>query len=132
MGSHYAEDLEKARPKIQEGDVVMINTGMHHKWADSDEYFAYGPGANAATAQWMIDKKVKMVGYGCQANDHPIATKLVDHGLGPSQPHLIDEYKKRPAVIRKRISPIGSPPQDPEWSKVHPPASKTSEEISIR
>ena len=28
-----AKDLETARPKIQEGDIVMINTGFHHKWA---------------------------------------------------------------------------------------------------
>ena len=25
------EDLEAATPKIQEGDIVMINTGFHHK-----------------------------------------------------------------------------------------------------
>jgi putative cyclase len=37
---------------------------------------------------------VKLVGYGCQANDHPLATKLVDHGLGPTQPHLIEEWKQ--------------------------------------
>ena len=36
------EDLENATPKIQEGDIVMINTGFHHLWADTDEYFAYG------------------------------------------------------------------------------------------
>jgi len=87
------ELLEKATPKIKEGDIVVINTGFHHKWADTDEYFAYGPGANKAAAQWLVDKKVKMVAYGCQANDHPIATKLVNHGLGPTQPQLIDEYK---------------------------------------
>jgi kynurenine formamidase len=85
-----AEDLENATPKIQEGDIVMINTGFHHKWADTDEYFAYGPGIGAEGAKWLVDKKVKMVGYGCQANDHPLATKLVDHGLGPTQPHLMD------------------------------------------
>jgi len=88
------EDLEAASPAIQEGDIVMINTGFHRKWGDTDEYFAYGPGANGAAAQWLVDKKVKCVGYGHQANDHPIATKLVDHGLGPTQPHLIDEYKE--------------------------------------
>lgn len=87
------ELLEKATPKIQEGDIVVINTGYHHKWADTDEYFAYGPGACEAAAQWMVDKKIKMVAYGCQANDHPIATKLVNHGLGPTHPHLIEEYK---------------------------------------
>ncbi|MFH0916186.1 MAG: cyclase family protein [bacterium] len=89
-----AEDLENARPKIEEGDIVMINMGMHHKWADTDEYFAYGPGIYQEGAQWLVDKKVRLVGYGCQANDHPLATKLVDHGNGPSQPHLIEEYKK--------------------------------------
>jgi kynurenine formamidase len=87
------EALEKATPKIQAGDVVVINTGYHHKWADTDEYFAYGPGINKAGAQWLVDKKVRMVAYGCQANDHPIATKLVNHGLGPTDPRLIDEYK---------------------------------------
>ena len=87
------ELLEKATPKIQEGDIVVINTGFHHKWADTDEYFTYGPGACKSAAQWLVDKKVKMVAYGCQANDHPIATKLVNHGLGPTHPHLIEEYK---------------------------------------
>jgi kynurenine formamidase len=89
-----AEDLENATPKIQEGDIVMINTGFHHKWGDCDDYFAYGCGIYREGAQWLVDKKVKMVGYGNQANDHPIATKLVDHGLGPTQPHLIAEYKE--------------------------------------
>ena len=88
------DDLEKATPEIKEGDIVMINTGFHHKWADTDEYFAYGCGMSAEGAQWMVDKKVKLVGYGHQANDHPLATKVVDHGLGPTQPHLIEEYKK--------------------------------------
>jgi kynurenine formamidase len=92
-GKIDAKALEAATPKIQEGDVVVINTGYHHKWADTDEYFAYGPGATKDGAQWLVDKKVRMVAYGCQANDHPIATKLVNHGLGPTQPELIGEYK---------------------------------------
>jgi len=100
------EDLEAAQPAVQEGDIVMINTGFHHKWADSDEYFAYGCGANGAAAQWLVDKKVKCVGYGAQANDHPIATKLVDHGLGPTQPQLIDEYKEFTGRAAKEDFPL--------------------------
>lgn len=88
------EDLENARPAIEEGDIVMINTGFHNKYADTDEYFAYGCGIYREGAQWLVDRKVKMVGYDCQANDHPIATKLVEHGAGPSQPHLIGEYRE--------------------------------------
>ena len=65
------EDLENATPRIEEGDIVMINTGFHRLWADTDEYFAYGCGMGAEGAQWLVDKKVKLVGYGHQANDHP-------------------------------------------------------------
>ena len=52
-----------------------------------------------------------MVGYGCQANDHPIATKLVDHGLGPTQPHLFKEYEEM----------FGRTAQEdfPEWEPAH-------------
>ncbi len=88
------EDLEKASPAIQEGDVVMINTGSHRHWGDNDDYFAYGCGISGAGANWLVEKKIKFVGYDCQANDHPLATKLVNHGIGPSQPWLIDEWKK--------------------------------------
>ena len=86
------EDLEKAKPEIREGDIVMINTGFHRKWADTDEYFAYGCGMSGAGADWLVEKKIKLVGYGCQANDNPLATKLVDHGLGPTHPWLMKEY----------------------------------------
>ncbi|MEE9567532.1 MAG: cyclase family protein [Desulfobacteria bacterium] len=105
------EDLENARPKIREGDMVMINTGMHKKLADSDEYYAYSPGIYKEGAQWLVDKKVKLVGYDVQANDHPMATKLVDHGLGASHPHLIEEYKAY----------FGRDPKEdfPEWEAGH-------------
>ena len=44
------EDLENATPRIEEGDIVMINTGFHRLWADTDEYFAYGCGMGAKGA----------------------------------------------------------------------------------
>jgi len=106
-----AEDLENATPKIQEGDMVFINTGMHKKMADTDEYFAYSPGIYTEGAEWLVEKKVKLVGYDVQSNDHPMATKLVDHGLGPSQPHLIQEY----------IDYTGRDPKEdfPRWEDGH-------------
>lgn len=93
-GKITPEDLENAEPQIRPGDIVMINTRQHHIWSDSDDYFAYGCGALGSTADWLIERNVKMVGYGCQANDHPMATKLVDHGLGPTRPDLIEEWKQ--------------------------------------
>ena len=105
------EDLENTSPKIKEGDIVIINTGMHKKMMDSDEYFAYSPGIYKEGAQWLVDKKVKLVGYDVQSNDHPMATKLVDHGLGPTHPHLIEEYKQE----------FGRDPKEdfPDWEAGH-------------
>ncbi len=116
-----AEDLENARPRIEEGDIVMINTGFHHKWGDTDEYFGYGCGIYREGAQWLVDKKVKLVGYGCQANDHPMATKLVDHGLGPdpSSPDRGVQGGDGPRP-QGRLPRLGGRPQDLDGQGRHP------------
>ena len=88
------DDLEAATPTIQENDIVMINTGSHRNWGDNDDYFAYSPGLYKEAAEWLVERKVKLVGVDVQALDHPLGTKLVDHGPGPSHPYLIEEYKQ--------------------------------------
>ena len=87
-------DLEKATPKICKGDIVMINTGSHHDYGDNPEYFTYGPGLYKDGAQWLVDRQVKLVGIDVQALDHPLGTKLISHGTGPSHPWLEKEYKE--------------------------------------
>ncbi len=87
------EDLEKATPKIQKNDIVMINTGSHRKWGDNPDYFAYSPGLYKGAAEWLVEKGVKLVGIDVQALDHPLGTVLAAHGPGPIQPFLNDEYK---------------------------------------
>ena len=87
------DDLEAATPRIERGDILMINTGSHHNLGDNDEYYAYSPGLYKEAAEWIVARGVKLVGIDVQALDHPLGTKLVDHGPGPSHPHLIDEYE---------------------------------------
>ncbi len=90
-----AEDLENARPKIQEGDIVIINTGWHHKYADSSDYFHYSPGTYKEAGEWLAKKKIKMFGIDCQALDHPLGTAIGPHGpMGPIIPQVIDEYRE--------------------------------------
>ena len=56
---------------------------------------------------------VKMVGVDVQALDHPLGTKLVDHGPGPSHPHLFEEYKARDRPRRDGGLPVlGAGAQD--------------------
>jgi kynurenine formamidase len=89
-----AEDLENARPKIEPGDIVMINTGSHHYWGDNDDYFGYSPGLYRDGAEWLVERGVKLVGVDVQALDHPLGTKIAAHGTGPSHTHLLEEYKR--------------------------------------
>ena len=88
-----AEDLEAAEPRIETDDIVMINTGSHRLWGDNPDYFAYSPGLYDEGAQWLVDKRVRLVGVDVQALDHPLGTFLGPHGPGPAQPHLNDEYR---------------------------------------
>ena len=121
------EDLENATPKIQEGDIVIINTGFHHMWADTDEYFAYGPGIGEEGAQWLVDKKVKMVGYGCQANDHPHRHQARQPR---ARPHTAAPHRRVQADHRPRpqggLPRVGARAQDPHGARAASPASRTS------
>ena len=89
-----AQDLEAATPKIEPNDIVMINTGSHHNWGDNDDYYAYSPGLSKESGEWLAEKKVKLVGIDVQSNDHPLNTKMVAHGTGPTHRHLMEEYKR--------------------------------------
>ena len=88
-----AKDLEGARPRIEPGDIVMINTGFHRIYGDNPDYYAYSPGLYKEAAEWLVERGVKMVGIDVQALDHPLGTYLAPHGPGPIQPHLNDEYR---------------------------------------
>jgi kynurenine formamidase len=87
------KDLQRAEPKIQKNDIVMINTGSHRNYGDNPEYFAYSPGLYKEAAEWLVERGVKLVGIDVQALDHPLGTFLGPHGPGPAQPHLDVEYK---------------------------------------
>jgi kynurenine formamidase len=75
-----AKDLEIVTPEIRPGDIVIVNTGWHHKYADSAEYYAYSPGFYKKAGEWFAAKGVKAVGTDTQALDHPLATAIAPHG----------------------------------------------------
>ncbi len=89
------DDLEKAAGKIvRPRDVVIINTGWHEKYEDSEDYFCYSPGFVSSAGKWFVEKQVKVVGHDTQANDHPLATAIGPQRNGPLHPHLAAEYKE--------------------------------------
>ncbi|HSF83225.1 MAG TPA: cyclase family protein [Anaerolineales bacterium] len=88
------EDLEKAEPKIERGDIVIINTGWHKYYGDNVQYFCYAPGLYLEAGKWFVEKGVKAVGVDHQALDHPLATAIGPHGPGgPILPWVVEEYE---------------------------------------
>ena len=48
-----AADLQASAPEIKKGDIVVIVTGWHHRYADSAEYYAYSPGFYKEAGEWF-------------------------------------------------------------------------------
>ncbi|GGZ66087.1 cyclase family protein [Paraglaciecola chathamensis] len=88
------EDLEPSAKYLKEDDIVLINTGWHQRYADSQEYFGHSPGLSEEAAQWLVDKKVKMVGVDTPQVDHPLATSLGEHRNGPTMKRLAPQYQQ--------------------------------------
>ncbi len=87
------DDLEKAAGHaVRPGDVVIVNTGWHKAYEDSEDYFCKCPGFVPSAGDWFVEKKVKVVGHDTQANDHPLATAIGPQRNGPLHPHLEKEY----------------------------------------
>lgn len=88
-------DLEAASPAMETGDIVLINTGWHHKYSDSQEYFGHGPGLSLAAAEWLVEKGAKLVGVDTAFIDHPLATSMGPHRGGPQIKYLMPRYKEK-------------------------------------
>jgi kynurenine formamidase len=103
-------DIEAAG-EVHAGDMVMINTGWHHRYSDSMEYFGHGPGLSGAAARWLVERQVKLVGVDTATVDHPMATSLAGHRGGPIIKELPRQY---------RASTGRDPEQDhPDWNIAH-------------
>src|ERR1700720_2783453 len=54
------DDLEKAAGKyVRPRDVVIVNTGWHKKYDDSEDYFCYAPGFVPSAGKWFVEKQNK-------------------------------------------------------------------------
>jgi kynurenine formamidase len=104
-----AEDLEKARPKIQKGDIVIVHTHWHSYYGDNTKYFCYSPGLYKEAGDWFVKKGVKCVGVDQQALDHPLATAIGYHGLGPLRKDVCDEYQKKTGKDPKKEFALWEP-----------------------
>ena len=116
------DDLEKACGKIvRPRDVVIVNTGWHKFYEDSEDYFCRAPGFVPSAGEWFVKKKVKVVGHDTQANDHPLATAIGPQRNGPLHPHLAEEYKRMVgrARLEGRLPRMGAGAPHPVQERHH-------------
>lgn len=106
-----AADLETAAPGVEKGDIVLINTGWHKKYSDSQEYFGQGPGLSKDAAQWLVDRGASLVGVDTAYVDHPLATSLGLHRGGPLMKRLPKLYETETGRSAKA--------DFPEWNPAH-------------
>ncbi len=87
-----AADLEKATPKIQRGDFVVINTGWHTQLTPTKAYPYYNhyPGLVVSAAEWLIKKRVKAIAGTWPTTDHSLSVLP----LAQCMPWLDQEYKR--------------------------------------
>jgi kynurenine formamidase len=106
-----ADDLEACPLEVFADDIVIICTGWHRRYSDSQEYFGEAPGLSASAAEWLIERRVKLVGVDTATIDHPMATSLGRHRNGPIIHGLPERYE---LVTGRR-------PEDdfPEWNPAH-------------
>jgi kynurenine formamidase len=106
-----AADLKATKPEVQPDDIVLINTGWHKKYADSQEYFGLAPGLAVDAAQWLVDKGARIVGIDTAAIDHPLATSLGPQRNGP----LMKRLPKLYASVTGRDAKADFP----DWNPAH-------------
>lgn len=104
-------DLEEGGPELYPGDIVIINTGWHRHYSDSQSYFGHGPGLSKEAAAWLADRDVKLVGIDTATVDHPLATSLGPHRNGPLIPVLPACYEEKTGRPAKA--------DFPEWNPAH-------------
>jgi kynurenine formamidase len=104
-----ADDL--ARADIRPGDIVLIATGWHRFYSDSQRYFAHAPGLDRSAAEILIERGAKLVGVDTPFIDHPLATSLAEHRGGPYTKYLPQRYREATGRDPKAAFP--------EWNPAH-------------
>ncbi|MCD8515999.1 MAG: cyclase family protein [Burkholderiaceae bacterium] len=83
-------ELEGALGLLERGDILLLNTGMHHRAFDNG--YADHPSLSIEGAQWLIDHQVKLVGVDMPTPDlahhrrasgfnFPVHRLLLAHGV---------------------------------------------------
>ena len=62
-------DFQDLEPRLRAGDILILDTGWWEYFGSEryDQHYSLSP----AAAQWLVDKKIKLVGVDCPTVDVP-------------------------------------------------------------
>lgn len=103
-------DLEKARPLVEPGDIVLFDTG----WAARIHDSAYTRHASLTqeAAEWLLEKRVKMIGVDFATPDRAPSNRPegfywpVHHTLLPNGILIAEHVANLPLLSNRRIEAI--------------------------
>lgn len=88
----YTPEMISERVEVNEGDILIINTGYHkYGWDRPDVenpnaqggienkefgYYVRHPGPSPEFFQWALDMKLKVIGVDCGCAEHPMNTSI--------------------------------------------------------
>lgn len=98
-----AQDIRKAEEtcgKIQEGDAVLLYTGWTETYIDGPLYTGHNPGPSKDGVEYLVAKKVSIVGIDADTIDNPLEEK---EGRQPAHKGFLS----RDILIVERLCNLG-------------------------
>lgn len=96
-----ADDLEKARPEVREGDIVLVHTGWGRFYVEDRKNSTYvtnrRPGFVESAAEWLVKKRVKGLGSDTTVIPHP------KYSFQPSPEQVAEGITKRHEPVHKTL-----------------------------
>lgn len=78
-----AEDLDEAEQKagvqVAPGDILLLHTGTHARYAGTARYLTDFPGLGESGCQWIVARGVKTFGVDTPTPDNPISKTYPCH-----------------------------------------------------
>ena len=99
-------------PAVQDGDIVVIVTGWHHKYSDGLEYFGEAPGPLQRRRRVARRRRTRRSWPSTRRSSTiPLATSMGPHRGGPQMKRLAGEYAEATGLDPKK--------EHPEWNVAH-------------
>ncbi|GGM92151.1 hypothetical protein GCM10010106_45320 [Thermopolyspora flexuosa] len=109
-----AEHLDAAEAAggepVRPGDILLLYTGTHRRYADERRYLTDFPGLGESGSKWIVDRRVKTFGVDSPTPDNPASKTYPCHMM--CRAHHITHYENLTnlhLLVGRRFTFVGFP-----------------------